>query len=406
LAAASRQNKAATTDAVFQAPWHRRRIGNPDNLSSHAASRGVFSGIAESIAMRIGVPKETKTLEGRVALVPAAAGDLVKRGHEVWLEKDAGVKSGFSDEEYTRLGVNIAADAAELYAKGEMIVKVKEPIAGDLQHLRKDHLLFCYLHLAAEPELTRKLLDIGLTGVAFETVELPNGDLPLLAPMSIIAGKIATQVGTTLLHMPQGGKGKLLGGLPSTERGKVVVFGAGKAGGAAAALAAAGGANVTVFEMRQDRMDEMMQLGPNVTALYPYHDVVAREVASADLVVGAVLVTGAKAPRVLTREMLKGMQDGSVVVDISIDQGGCFETSRPTTWKEPTYVEEGVTHFCVTNMPGSVPQTSSQAICAAILPWVNQLAAGDSWRSNPALVRGVNVEGGKLVHPALLDMKL
>ncbi|MGQ4659305.1 alanine dehydrogenase [Lysobacter sp. F6437] len=356
--------------------------------------------------MRIGVPRETKTLEGRVALVPAAAGDLVKRGHEVWLEKDAGIKSGFSDEEYTRLGVNIAADAAALYEKGQLIVKVKEPIAGDLQHLRKDHLLFCYLHLAAEPELTRKLLEIGLTGVAFETVELPNGELPLLAPMSVIAGRIATQVGTTLLHQPQGGKGKLLGGLPSTERGKVVVFGAGKAGGAAAALAAAGGANVVVFEMRADRMDEMMQLGANVTTLYPYHDVVAREVATADLVVGAVLVTGAKAPRVLTREMLKGMQDGSVVVDISIDQGGCFGTSRPTTWKEPTYVEEGVTHFCVTNMPGSVPQTSSQAICAAILPWVNKLASDADWRDNPALQRGINVDAGKLVHPALLDMKL
>ncbi len=356
--------------------------------------------------MRIGVPKETKTLEGRVALVPAAAGDLVKRGHEVWLEKDAGIKSGFQDEEYARLGVKIAPDAAALYEKGEMIVKVKEPIAGDLAHLRKDHLLFCYLHLAAEPVLTRKLLDIGLTGVAFETVELPNGDLPLLAPMSVIAGKIGVQVGTHLLHQPMGGKGKLLGGLPSTERGKVVVFGAGKAGGASAALAAAAGANVTVFEMRQDRMDEMMRLGNNVTALYPYHDVVAREVAAADLVVGAVLVTGAKAPHVMTREMLRDMGDGSVVVDIAIDQGGCFETSRPTTWKDPTYVEEGVTHFCVTNMPGAVPQTSSQAICAAILPWVNKLASGDAWRSNEALVKGINVEGGKLVHPALLDMKV
>jgi alanine dehydrogenase len=356
--------------------------------------------------MRIGVPKETKTLEGRVALVPAAAGDLVKRGHEVWIEKDAGVKSGFRDEQYTKLGVRIAPDAAALYEKGEMIVKVKEPIAGDLAHLRKDHLLFCYLHLAAEPELTRKLLDIGLTGVAFETVELPNGDLPLLAPMSIIAGKIGVQVGTHLLHQPEGGKGKLLGGMPSTERGRVVVFGAGKAGGASAALAAAAGANVTVFEMRQDRMDEMMRLGNNVTALYPYHDVVAREVASADLVVGAVLVTGAKAPHVMTREMLRDMEDGSVVVDIAIDQGGCFETSRPTTWKDPTYVEEGVTHFCVTNMPGAVPQTSSQAICAAILPWVNKLASGAGWRDNAALVKGINVEAGKLVHPALLDMKL
>ena len=355
--------------------------------------------------MRIGVPKETKTLEGRVALVPAAAGDLIKRGHEVWLEKDAGIKSGFKDADYTRLGVNIAPDAAALYEKGELIVKVKEPIEGDLALLRKDHLLFCYLHLAPLPELTKRLLDIGLTGIAFETVELENGDLPLLAPMSIIAGKIAVQVGTHLLHQPMGGKGKLLGGLPSTERGKVVVFGAGAAGGNSAALAASGGSSVVVFEKRLDRMEEMMRLGNNVTALYPYDEVVAREVASADLVIGAVLVTGAVAPHVVSREMIKHMEDGSVLVDISIDQGGCFESSRATTWKEPTYVEEGVTHFCVTNMPGAVPQTSSQAICAAILPWVNKLASG-SWRDNAALLRGINVEGGKLVHPALQGMKL
>lgn len=351
--------------------------------------------------MRIGVPAETKTLEGRVALVPAAAGDLVKRGHEVWIQQGAGLKSGFKDEQYTRLGVKVAPDAAALYEKGELIVKVKEPIEGDLALLRRDHLLFCYLHLAPLPELTQRLVDIGLTGIAFETVELDSGDLPLLAPMSVIAGKIAVQVGTHLLHQPMGGKGKLLGGLPSTERGKVVVFGAGQAGGASAALAAEGGSNVVVFEKRQDRMDEMMRLGNNVTALYPYDDVVAREVASADLVVGAVLVTGAVAPHVMTRQMLQGMEDGSVVVDISIDQGGCFETSRPTTWKEPTYVEEGVTHFAVTNMPGAVPQTSSQAICAAILPWVNKLASGQ-WRDNQPLVRGINVEGGKVVHPALL----
>ena len=360
--------------------------------------------------MRIGVPKETKTLEGRVALVPAAAGDLVRRGHEVWIEHDAGMKSGFKDEQYSQLGVKIAPDAAALYEKGELIVKVKEPIAGDLQHLRRDHLLFCYLHLAPEPELTRKLLDIGLTGIAFETVELDNGELPLLAPMSVIAGKIGVQVGTHYLHQPLGGKGKLLGGLPSTERGKVVVFGAGQAGGASAALAAAGGSNVVVFEKRQDRMEQMMRLGNNVTALYPYEDLVAKEVASADLVIGAVLVTGAVAPHVVSRQMMEDMEDGSVLVDISIDQGGCFETSRPTTWKEPTYVEEGVIHFCVTNMPGAVPQTSSQAICAAILPWVNKLASGDApgngWRDNAALVKGINVEAGKLVHPALLGMKL
>ena len=355
--------------------------------------------------MRIGVPKETKTLEGRVALVPAAAGDLVRRGHEVWVESGAGARSGFSDAQYAALGVGIAADAAELYAKGQLIVKVKEPIAGDLDQLRADHLLFCYLHLAAEPALTRRLLDIGLTAIAFETVELPNGDLPLLAPMSVIAGKIAVQVGTHYLHMPMGGKGVLLGGLPATRRGKVVVFGAGQAGGTAAALAAAGGAQVTVFEMRPDRLEEAMRFGPNVTALYPYPEVVATEVASADLVIGAVLVTGAAAPKVMTRAMMEGMEDGSVLVDIAIDQGGCFETSRPTTWAEPTYVEEGVTHFCVTNMPGAVPQTSSQAICAAILPWVNTLASAD-WRSVAALHKGINVDAGKLLHPALQHMDI
>ncbi|GAB3333251.1 alanine dehydrogenase [Marilutibacter aestuarii] len=353
--------------------------------------------------MRIGIPSETKTLEGRVALVPAAAGDLVQRGHEVWVERGAGAASGFSDAQYEALGVHVAADASTLYSRGQLIVKVKEPIEGDLAHLRSDHLLFCYLHLAAAPALTRRLLEIGLTAIAFETVELDGGELPLLAPMSVIAGRIAVQVGTTLLHQPQGGKGRLLGGLASTGRGKVVVFGAGQAGGAAAALAAAGGANVVVFEMRQDRLERMMQLAPNVTALYPYQDVVARELADADLVVGAVLVTGARAPHVLTRAMLRGMEAGSVVADISIDQGGCFETSRPTSWRAPTYVEEGVTHFCVTNMPGAVPQTSSQAICAAILPWVGALASGE-WRHNDALVRGINVEAGKLVHPALQGM--
>ncbi|HET7845730.1 MAG TPA: alanine dehydrogenase [Xanthomonadales bacterium] len=353
--------------------------------------------------MRIGVPRETKTLEGRVALVPAACADLVRRGHEVWVEANAGVKSGFSDDMYTKVGVKIAPDAAALYEKGQLIVKVKEPIAGDLQHLRKDHLLFCYLHLAPEPELTKKLLGIGLTGVAFETVELENGDLPLLAPMSIIAGRIAVQIGTHLLHQPAGGKGKLLGGLPSTERGKVVVLGAGAAGGNSAQLAAAGGANVVVFEKRQDRMAQMMMLGSNVTTLYPYEETVARELRDADLVIGAVLVTGAKAPHVISRQMVSAMEPGSVIVDISVDQGGCVETTKPTTYKDPTYVVDGVTHFAVTNMPGAVPQTSSHAICAAILPFVSKLASGN-WRDNAALMRGINVEGGKLVHPALVGM--
>src|SRR5690606_6971453 len=355
--------------------------------------------------MRIGVPRETRIMEGRVALVPDAAGDLVRLRHEVWPEHDAGLASGLDDRAYERLGVRIAPDAAALYARGELIVKVKEPVAGDLALLRDDHLLFCYLHLAPDPDLARRLLDIGLTAVAFETVELDDASLPLLAPMSVIAGRIAVPVGTHYLPPPLGGKGTLLGGLPATTRGKVVVLGAGQAGGAAAALAASAGAGVVVFEKRPARLEAMMRLGHNVTALYPYEDLVAREVASADLVVGAVLVTGAVAPHVVSRAMVQAMEAGSVMVDIAIDQGGCFETSRATTWQAPTFVEEGVTHFCVGNMPGAVPRTASQAISAAILPWVDRLASGD-WRGDAALVRGLNVEAGQLVHPALQSMKL
>ncbi|HEX5352659.1 MAG TPA: alanine dehydrogenase [Rhodanobacteraceae bacterium] len=355
--------------------------------------------------MRIGVPSETKTLEGRVALVPAACADLIRHGHEVFLQSGAGEKSGFSNERFTRVGVKIVPDAAALYDKAEMIVKVKEPIAGDLKLLKKRHLLFCYLHLAPDPKLTKALLKIGLTGVAFESVQEADGSLPLLAPMSVIAGRLATQCGTTLLHQPQGGKGKLLGGMPTTERGKVVVLGAGVAGGNAAALAAAGGANVVVFDKRPDRLENVMAYGPNVTGLYAYESAVAEEVANADLVIGAVLIPSARAPHVVTREMVKTMEKGSVLVDISIDQGGCFETSKPTTWKEPTYVVDGVTHFCVTNMPGAVPQTSSQAISAAILPYVQRLSQ-KNWRKDAILASGINVAGGELVHPALKGMKL
>ena len=353
--------------------------------------------------MRIGIPSETKTLEGRVALAPAAASDLVRRGHEVFIQSGAGLKSGFAEEAYVRAGVGIVPDAAALYELGELIVKVKEPVAGDLALLRKHHLLFCYLHLAAEPALTRRLLDIGLTGVAFESVT-ENGGLPLLHPMSVIAGRIAVQIGTTLLHRPQGGKGKLLGGMASTPRGKVVVLGAGAAGGNAVALAAAAGANVVVFDKRQDRLAEMMAVAPNVTALYAYESSVAEEMRDADLVVGAVLIPSARAPHVVTEAMVRTMEPGSVLVDIAIDQGGCFETSKPTTWEHPTYDVHGVTHFCVTNMPGAVPQTSSVAISAAILPYVQRLAGGSEWRQFEPLRAGINIDDGRLVHPALQGM--
>lgn len=350
--------------------------------------------------MRIGIPREIKTLEGRVALVPAACGDLVRAGHEVYIETEAGVKSGFTDADFEAVGVTVLPDAAALYGKAELLVKVKEPVTGDLQHLRKEHLLFCYLHLAAEPDLTKSLLDIGLTGVAFETVEEADGSLPLLAPMSDIAGRIGVQVGTHLLHQPQGGKGVLLGGLPSTPRGRVVVLGAGAAGGNSARLAAAAGAQVVVFDKRQDRLAQMMAVGANVTALYPYNETVAEHVAGADMVIGAVLVTGARAPHVVSREMVASMTPGSVAVDISVDQGGCIETTRPTTYADPTYVEAGVTHFCVTNMPGAVPRTSSHALSAALLPYVLRMARAD-WQDHPSLKLGINVRDGEIVHPAL-----
>jgi alanine dehydrogenase len=359
----------------------------------------------EEASMRIGVPSETKTLEGRVALVPAACADLIRHGHDVYLQSGAGEKSGFANERYRKVGVNVVSDAAELYDTAEMIVKVKEPIEGDLKLLKKRHLLFCYLHLAPDPKLAKALLKIGLTGIAFESVQEADGSLPLLTPMSVVAGKLATQVGTTLLHQPQGGKGKLLGGLAATERGKVVVLGAGVAGGNAAKLAARGGSSVVVFDKRPDRLAQARTWGDNVTALYAYESAVAEEVATADLVVGAVLVPSAKAPHVVTRKMVKSMEKGSVMVDISIDQGGCFETSKPTTWKDPTYVVDGVTHFCVTNMPGAVPQTSTQAISAAILPYVQRLAQ-KNWRKDVILASGLNVDAGKLVHPALQGMKL
>lgn len=350
--------------------------------------------------MRIGIPRELKPLEGRVGLIPAAAAELVRHGHHVFIEKNAGVKSGYSDDNFRAVGVEVLDSAADVYGKAEMIVKVKEPIEADLKLLRKEHLLYCYLHLAALPALTESLKKIGLTAVAFETVE-ENGRLPLLAPMSDIAGRLSIQVGTHLLHQPMGGKGILLGGVPAAKRGRVVIVGAGVAGGASATVAAGMGAQVTVFDISRDRMERMRDLGPNVTALYPHSADIAEAVKYADIVVGAVLVTGEKAPHVVTAEMVKSMQPGSVVADISVDQGGCVETTKPTTWDNPTYVWEGVTHFTVTNMPGAVPRTSSQALSAAITPYALKLAAG-GWRDLEALRKGINVEGGKVVHPALL----
>jgi alanine dehydrogenase len=350
--------------------------------------------------MRIGVPREIKPLEGRVGLIPSACAELVRAGHEVFIEASAGEKSGYGDDDFRAVGVQVLPDAAEVYARAEMVVKVKEPVEGDLKHLRRDHLLFCYLHLAALPELTRRLCEIGLTAVAFETVEDAQGRLPLLAPMSDIAGRLSMQVSTHLLHQPQGGKGILLGGVPAAKRGKVVVLGGGVAGSNAAIVAAGLGAEVTVFDMDRDKLVAARTIGPNVTGLHAHSADVARAVADADIVVGAVLVTGERAPHVVSEDMVRAMQPGSVVADISVDQGGCIETTRPTTWDAPTYIEHGVVHFTVTNMPGAVPRTSSQALSAAIAPYAMRLAAG-RWQDVESLRKGINVAGGELVHPAL-----
>ncbi len=350
--------------------------------------------------MRIGVPREIKDLEGRVGLIPSACAELVKAGHEVFIEASAGIKSGYADQDFRAVGAEILPGAAEVYGRAEMIVKVKEPVDGDLAQLRKDHLLFCYLHLAALPVLTRQLCDIGLTAVAFETVEDAQGRLPLLAPMSDIAGRLSMQVATNLLHQPQGGKGILLGGVPAAKRGKVVVLGGGVAGSNSAIVAAGLGAEVTVFDMDRDKLVAARAIGANVTGLYPHSADVARAVADADIVIGAVLVTGERAPHVVSEDMVRAMQPGSVIADISVDQGGCIETTRPTTWTAPTYVEHGVVHFTVTNMPGAVPRTSSQALSAAIAPYAMRLAAGH-WRDVPALQKGINVDRGEVVHPAL-----
>ena len=353
--------------------------------------------------MHIGIPTEIKIHEGRVALIPDAVAELVADGHTVSVQAGAGAGSGYRDEDYTAAGARIVADAEALYADAQLIVKVKEPQAEELARLRPDHLLFSYLHLAAAPELLQALRDIGLTAVAFETVTDADGRLPLLAPMSDIAGRLAVMTGSNLLYRHAGGRGLLLGGLPGAARGHVVVLGAGTAGGNATRMAAALGATVTVFERRRARQEVMRALGPNVTALHPYPRAIAEAVAAADLLVGAVLITGQRAPHLVSAEMVAGMQPGSVIVDISVDQGGCIATTRPTTWAEPTFVHSGVLHYGVTNMPGAVPRSASQALSAALTPWVKRLTR-ENWDAAPDLAAGINVKGGKIIHPALRQM--
>ncbi|MGA9349216.1 MAG: alanine dehydrogenase [Anaerolineae bacterium] len=351
--------------------------------------------------MIIGVSKEIKTAENRVGATPAGVDMLVKAGHKVLVETGAGEGSGFSDEEYRRAGAEMVPTAANAWA-AEMVLKVKEPIEPEFKFFREGLLLFTYLHLANPglEHLTRLLMDKKVTAVAYETVELADGTLPLLEPMSEVAGRMAVQVAAHCLEKPSGGRGKLLGGVPGVLPCTVVVIGVGTVGRNAVEMALGMGASVTAIDLRIDRLRHLSEIfqGNLVTLSSNPHNI-AEAVKRADVVIGAVLVTGARAPHVVTREMVRSMNPGSVIVDVAIDQGGCIETSRPTTHTNPVFIEEGVMHYCVTNMPGAVPRTSTYALTNATLPYALQLANRgfvEAMKSSAALAKGVNIYKGKV----------
>ena len=355
--------------------------------------------------MRIGVAKEIKPDEYRVALTPAGALELIRSGHEVAIETGAGVGSAFPDEVYERVGARIVS-ADDVWERSELVLKVKEPIEQEYARLREGLILFTYLHIAADEPQTRALVASGITAVAYETVEVGR-TLPLLAPMSEVAGRLAAQAGAYFLEKPLGGRGLLLGGVPGVAPGKVVIVGGGVVGYNAAIIALGLGAQVTILERSIDRMRHLEEiLSGRVTLLMSSSLQVAASVEDADLVIGAVLIPGAVAPKLVTAEMIRGMKDGAVVVDVAIDQGGCFETSHPTTHAEPVYVVDGVIHYCVANMPGAVPVTSTRALTNATLPYVEAIAnkgLAQAVALDPALAMGVNVIGGKITYEAVAE---
>jgi alanine dehydrogenase len=357
--------------------------------------------------MRIGVPKEIKTHEYRVGLTPAAVREFTGRGHTVTVQENAGVGIGFADDAYRAAGATIVATAAEVFAAADMVVKVKEPLPAEIALLRADHVLFTYLHLAADKAQTEGLMKSGATCIAYETVTDARGALPLLAPMSEVAGRMSVQVGAHCLEKEQGGAGVLLGGVPGVPAGKVVVIGGGVSGTNAARLAIGLGAQVTVIDRSITRLKELDQeFGAQLSTLFSTTDAIEQAVIDADLVIGAVLVPGAAAPKLVTRAMVARMRPGSVVVDIAIDQGGCLETSRPTSHAAPTYVEEGVVHYCVTNMPGAVARTSTIALGNATLPFALALASKgwrQAMRDDPHLLAGLNVHAGMVTYKAVAD---
>ena len=349
--------------------------------------------------MRVGVPKEIKDHEYRVGLVPSSVAELVHHGHDVLIERGAGLGAGLEDELYIAAGARIAADAEAVFAGAELIVKVKEPLPIERARLRRGQILFTYLHLAPDPEQTRTLLASGVTAIAYETVTSPSGGLPLLTPMSEIAGRLAPQVGARYLERTEGGRGVLLGGVPGVPPAEVVVLGGGVSGTHAATIALGMGATVFVVDRSGEALRRIAAQFPGLRTIFSTRDALAHILRRADLLIGAVLVPGAAAPKLVTRQMVASMKPGSAIVDIAIDQGGCCETSRPTTHSHPTYVEEGVIHYCVTNMPGAVARTSTFALNNATLPFVLALA-DKGWRQaiadDPHLRGGLNVHAGQL----------
>jgi len=354
--------------------------------------------------MNIGVPKEIKNNEFRVAITPSGVREFVKHGHTVFIETNAGIGSAITDEDYRKVGATILSSADEVWATADLILKVKEPIAAEYSRMRKGQVLFTYLHLAASRECTDALISSGITAIAYETVEV-NGGLPLLAPMSEVAGRMAAQVGAAALQKSAGGRGVLLGGVPGVRPGKVLVLGGGTAGLAAATIAHGMRADVTVVDVNQKRLGEIDQIfSGTVTTLMSSTHEIEEQALESDLIIGAVLVHGAKAPKLITNELVKRMKPGAVLVDIAIDQGGCFEDSRPTTHAEPTFPVHNALFYCVANMPGAVPFTSTYALSNATLPYALSLA-NHGWREalkrDPALLKGLNVHEGRVYYRAV-----
>jgi alanine dehydrogenase len=357
--------------------------------------------------MIIGVPKEIKNNENRVALTPAGTQELVKRGHTVYIQQTAGMDSGFSDEEYTKAGAKMLANAADVFGKAEMIIKVKEPIEQEYKLIKKDQLVFTYFHFASYEPLTRAMVDSGAVCLAYETVERVDGSLPLLIPMSEVAGRMSIQEGAKYLEKPLKGRGILLGGVPGVRPAKVLVLGGGVVGTNAAKIAAGMGADVIIMDVNLTRLRYLDDVMPkNVHTMVSNEYSIRELVKDHDLIIGGVLIPGAKAPKLITRDMLKTMRPGTVLVDVAVDQGGCIETCTPTTHENPTFIIDDVVHYCVANMPGAVPYTSTLALTNATLPYAIRLA-GQGWKQacleNTDLRNGLNVINGEVVYKAVAD---